>query len=1007
MADSRFPFRILAKGLRFTSYLGIALACLLFSFAFGQEKAQASTQVISLQFYLPTTNIQVTLPIDHANGGNPWTVSIQWGSEGTVTNLTSASPAASFGHQFTGSGNETIIVTSTAGAMVQFGNGAATWAGEGYLTGVNSFGTSLTSLTGAFYGATTSFTVPTSIPTGITDFSYAFANANAFNDPNISSWAPSASGVSAINMSYMFQNALVFNQNISGWDTHTVTNMSYMFSGATAFNNGGVAFNSTGTGGASWDLQKVTNATYMFQNDTGLDNGTTISMTNWNIGATTSNAASLSYMFTGASNFNSNISTWDTHTVINTSYMFSGAAKFNNGGQSLAAGNATALVPANAWDLEKVQTFTYMFQNDTGLDNGTNIAVSNWQMGTTAASAPTLTYMFSGATNFNSDIHTWNTKTVTDMSFMFSGDTSFDNNGQSLNSSGTGGSTWDLENVKTFASMFAGDTGLDNATYGGVISMTGWNPGASVTPTAAVPTLLNMFNGATNFDSDLSTWNTSAVVNMSYMFSGTIFNNHSVNNLSSWDVRNVQNFSYMFNNDTHINIPMAGWNLGTFWNGVVTTDHMFFGATAFNQDISSWVTNTVINMSYMFDGDTNFNQNIATGTINVNQWNVGNVTTMQDMFYNDTYFNWNISNWNTGKVTTMQQMFYGAAATNMNQNLGNWNVTSISGAGLTQFESGFHVLNYSLTLQGWSGQVVKSGVTLSVMSTNYNDYNLAGQAARLVLTSTPYNWNISGDTSYAVTNALTVNNATPPIGATITFTATVNETTGAFADGNYYNSAYVAYPIATNVASMWTISGTAGVTSCKTGSLLGTIGLSATQSTYTCSITVTNGGTYTAKFIYPGDSNFIASTAAPNPQTATAPRSTPTVLVYASPGNQSTLGSTLTYVATVTGIANAATPSASMPIASTSASAGLATFTLAANAGLDSTAGLSVGQQIVVTNGGVYNGTYTIFSIPSTTTFTFQTGATGSVVGAIVTPSLWTSVGTGGLGKTCTPGTTT
>ena len=37
-------------------------------------------------------------------------------------------------------------------------------------------------------------------------------------------------------MTGMFYNNRSFNQNISGWNTSNVTNMSYMFDGATTFN---------------------------------------------------------------------------------------------------------------------------------------------------------------------------------------------------------------------------------------------------------------------------------------------------------------------------------------------------------------------------------------------------------------------------------------------------------------------------------------------------------------------------------------------------------------------------------------------------------------------------------------------------------------------------------------------------------------------------------------------------------------------------------------------------
>src|ERR1019366_1907456 len=99
----------------------------------------------------------------------------------------------------------------------------------------------------------------------------------------------------------------------------------------------------------------------------------------------------------------------------------------------------------------------------------------------------------------------------------------------------------------------------------------------------------------------------------------------------------------------------------------------------------------------------------------------------------------------------------------------------------------------------------------------------------------------------------------------------------------------------------WTISG--GVTTlCTSNTGPTTVGLA---STYTCSITATNVGNYTANFTYPGDSHYIAVSA--GPQTVSPGKLPPTVSVTVSPGTAS-LGNTQTYTATVTGVANVTAP---------------------------------------------------------------------------------------------------
>ena len=74
---------------------------------------------------------------------------------------------------------------------------------------------------------------------------------------------------------------------------------------------------------------------------------------------------------------------------------------------------------------------------------------------------------------------------------------------------------------------------------------------------------------------------------------------------------------------------------------------ILYGATVFNQDISSWDVSNVNHMGSMFCGATAFNQDL-------NAWDVSNVNHMGNMFLEAHAFNQNLSAWN---INNMEGVF--------------------------------------------------------------------------------------------------------------------------------------------------------------------------------------------------------------------------------------------------------------------------------------------------------------------------------------------------------------
>ena len=163
-------------------------------------------------------------------------------------------------------------------------------------------------------------------------------------------------------------------------------------------------------------------------------------------------------------------------------------------------------------------------------------------------------------------------------------------------------------------------------------------------------------------DEDVTKVVTTLVTNMSGIFFGaTAFNQ----DIGSWDVSKVTDMNNMFQGAIAFNQAIGSWDVSS----VTNMSYMFFGAQVFDQAIGSWDVSNVTNMLRMFVEAPAFNQPIGS-------WDVSNVTNMGVMFNNARAFNQAIGSWDVSSVTNMGAMFQGAWA--FNQDIGSWDVSNVT-----------------------------------------------------------------------------------------------------------------------------------------------------------------------------------------------------------------------------------------------------------------------------------------------------------------------------------------
>ena len=472
-----------------------------------------------------------------------------------------------------------------------------------------------------------------------TTFASMFVFSTAFNQPI--PFLVDTSGIAlpaGCNLTSMFQNAAVFNQNLNGWNVSRVINMTLMFSG-TIFNNGDISGNSTQR--LTWYAPNCNTFSTMFNAVSAFNQPLPYLVDT--SGNTNPSGCSLNAMFQQATRFNQNLNTWNVSRATSISLTFSGATAFNNGSLTNDASNTLI------WNAPMCTTFASMFLTANSFNQPIPILVD-----TSGVTGCSLASMFQTAQRFNQNLNTWNVSRVTNMSLMFQSATSFNNGSLTNDASNT--LIWNAPASISFVSMFQSATAFNQPI-----------PFLVDTSGVAVCTMNSMFVSATSFNQNIGSWNVSKANPMNNMFSSaTSFNNGGSNTIQTWYAPICTSFVSMFQSATAFNQPIP-FLVDTSGVAVCTMNSMFVSATSFNQNIGSWNVSKATTLASMFSSATSFNNGGSTG---IQNWSAPASTAFNSMFQSATVFNQPLTNLvNTSSVANcvMNSMFFSATAFNNGQ----------------------------------------------------------------------------------------------------------------------------------------------------------------------------------------------------------------------------------------------------------------------------------------------------------------------------------------------------
>ena len=216
-------------------------------------------------------------------------------------------------------------------------------------------------------------------------------------------------------------------------------------------------------------------------------------------------------------------------------------------------------------------------------------------------------------------------------------------------------------------------------------------------------------------------------------------------NATVGETADINGVTYTVVDNSSISVQIANGNVNLCTTLVTSMADLFQDNTSFNLDIGFWDVSRVTNMSYMFFNASSFNQNIS-------NWNISNAGYIDNLFNGATAFNQDIGGWNTSNVIGMSGVF--DSAENFNQDISNWNTSSVN-----NMESLFFgAFLFNQDISGWdvTGVTDMSNMFRAARAFNQNignwDTSNVTDMTEMFRNADEFNQNINAWNVSAVTN---------------------------------------------------------------------------------------------------------------------------------------------------------------------------------------------------------------------------------------------------------------